>query len=80
MIRRAKSRLTTLPSAGYRRLKNCTAFSCFFAAALVVNVPRFRRFPVLGFFLRENNRYLPDFSFLIIRSKITHLLVRQQTA
>ena len=50
----------------YRRLKNWTAFSCFFAAALVLNVPRFRRFPVLGFFLREYNRYFPPFSFLII--------------
>jgi len=35
------------------RLKNWTARSCFFAAALVLNVPRFRRFPVVGFFFRE---------------------------
>jgi hypothetical protein len=38
------------------RLKNCTAFSCFFAAARDLNVPRFRRFPVFGFFLREYKR------------------------
>jgi hypothetical protein len=30
----------------YRRLKNCTARSCFSAAAREANVPRFRRFPV----------------------------------
>jgi hypothetical protein len=39
-----------------RRLKYCTAFSCFFAAGRVLNVPRFRRFPVFGFFFREYNR------------------------
>jgi hypothetical protein len=39
-----------------RRLKYCTAFSCFFAAARVLNVPRFRRLPVLGFFFREYKR------------------------
>ena len=38
------------------RLKYCTAFSCFFAAARVLNVPRFLRFPVFGFFFREYNR------------------------
>src|SRR5436305_5781645 len=48
------------------RLKYCTAFSCFFAAAFVLKVPRFLRLPVFGFFLREYSRYLPDFSFLII--------------
>jgi hypothetical protein len=40
-------------SAYARRLKNCTAFSCFSAAARVLNVPRLRRFPVFGFFVRE---------------------------
>ena len=47
-------------------LKYCTAFSCFSAAAFVLNVPRFLRLPVLGFFFREYNRYLPDLSFLIM--------------
>ena len=47
-------------------MKYCAAFSCFFAAAFVLNVPRFRRLPVFGFFLREYTRYLPDFSFLIM--------------
>jgi hypothetical protein len=42
------------------------ARSRFFAAALVLNVPRFLRLPVFGFFLREYSRYLPDFSFLIM--------------
>jgi hypothetical protein len=48
------------------RLKYCTARSCFSAAPRVLNVPRFLRFPVLGFFLREYKRYSPDLSFLII--------------
>jgi len=39
-----------------RRLKYCTAFSCFFAAARVLNVPRFLRLPVFGFFFREYKR------------------------
>lgn len=43
-------------SADHARLKYCTAFSCFFAAARVLNVPRFLRFPVFGFFFREYNR------------------------
>jgi hypothetical protein len=43
------------------------ARSCFFAAAFVLNVPRFLRFPVFGSFLREYSRYLSDFSFLIMR-------------
>jgi len=42
------------------------ARSCFFARASVENVPRFLRLPVFGFFLREYNRYIPDFSFLIM--------------
>src|SRR5258708_4958314 len=48
------------------RLKNCTARSCFSAACRLLNVPRFRRLPVFGFFLREYKRYWPDLSFLII--------------
>src|SRR6266480_7388025 len=42
------------------------ARSCFFAAALVLNVPRFLRLPALGFFFREYSRYLSAFSFLIM--------------
>jgi len=42
------------------------ACSCFFACDFVVNVPRFLRLPVFGFFFREYNRYFPDLSFLII--------------
>ncbi len=37
----------------YCLLKNCTARSCFSAAAREENVPRFRLFPVFGFFFRE---------------------------
>src|SRR5215813_10134870 len=48
------------------RLKYCTAFSCFSAAARVPNVPRFFLLPVFGSFLREYKRYSPDLSFLII--------------
>jgi hypothetical protein len=48
------------------RLKYCTARSCASAAFRERNVPRLRRFPVLGFFLCEYKRYCPDFSFLII--------------
>src|ERR1041384_1907392 len=48
------------------RLKNCTAFSCFLALASDENVPRLRRLPVLGFFLREYRRY-PD---LVLRIMI----------
>jgi hypothetical protein len=33
-------------------------------------VPRFLRFPVFGFFLREYNRYFPDFSFLIMLHRV----------
>src|SRR6478672_3732475 len=32
-----------------RRLKNCTARSCFSACSRVLNVPRLRRLPVFGF-------------------------------
>jgi len=38
------------------RLKYCTARSRFLAAARVLNVPKFLRLPVLGFFLREYKR------------------------
>src|SRR5450631_2071737 len=48
-------------------LKYWTAFSWASAAGLVVNVPRFLRFPVLAFFLREYKRYSPVFSLRIIR-------------
>ena len=46
------------------------ARSCFFACASVENVPRFLRFWVFGFFLREYNRYFPDFSFLIMLYRV----------
>jgi hypothetical protein len=36
------------------------------AFSMVEKVPRLRRLPVFGFFLREYNRYSPDFSFRII--------------
>src|SRR5690349_18494878 len=38
---------------GQCRWKYCTSRSCFSAAARVLNVPRFRRLPVLGFFFLE---------------------------
>jgi hypothetical protein len=41
------------PGAFYCRLKNCTARSCFSTAFLDVNVPRFLRLPVFGFFFLE---------------------------
>ena len=49
-----------------RRLKYCTARSCFSAAARESNVPKLRRLPVRGLRLRDESRYFPDFSFLII--------------
>ena len=52
-----------------RFLKNCTTRSCFSAAALEENVPRFLRFPVFEFFFREYNRYSPDFSLRIMPSR-----------
>ena len=55
-------------TAHYLRLKNCTSRSCCSAAARVLNVPRFRRFPVFGFFDREYSRYLPEGSLRIIAS------------
>ena len=47
-------------------LKYRISLSCFSAASRVGNVPRFLRFPVLGFFFREYMRYSPVLSFLII--------------
>ena len=41
-------------------LKYCTARSCASAALRVLNVPKLRRLPVLGFFLREESRNAPD--------------------
>jgi hypothetical protein len=52
------------------RLKNCTARSCFSAAARVRNVPRLRRRPVRGSTFREYRRYSPDFSLRIIVSSL----------
>jgi hypothetical protein len=43
---------------------NCTFM--FLAADLLLNVPRFLRLLVFGFFFRENSRYSPDLSFRII--------------
>jgi len=49
-----------------RRLKNCTARSCFSAATRVSNVPRLRRRLVRGSIFREYSRYLPDLSLRIM--------------
>lgn len=49
-------------------MKYCTSRSCFSAASLVLNVPKFLRFPVFASFFREYNRYSPDFNFLIINA------------
>lgn len=48
-------------------LKYWTARSCFSAAARVLNVPRFFRFPVLESFFFEYNRYSPLCNFRIIQ-------------
>src|SRR5438128_9398278 len=48
------------------RLKNCTARSCCLAFSSDENVPKLRRLPVCGFFLREYSRYSPDLSLRII--------------
>src|ERR1700753_1507166 len=53
-------------NSSHRLLKNCTAFSCFSAAAREENVPRFRRLPVFGFFLREYSRYSPELNLRIM--------------
>ena len=60
LIRRASRLLPPLdpgeappPPQVHCLLKNCTAFSCFFAAASDLKVPRFFRFPVFGSFFRE---------------------------
>jgi hypothetical protein len=47
-------------------LKNCTARSCFCAAASDEKVPKFLRFPVFASFFREYNRYSPDLSLRIM--------------
>ncbi len=60
----------------YPLLKNCTARSCLFAPASEENVPKFRRLPVLGFFLREYRRYSPDFSLRIMHGKMRALRLR----
>jgi hypothetical protein len=53
-FRRLRRAATPLPALRQpRRLKNWTARSCFIAASLVLNVPKLRRLPVWGFFLRE---------------------------
>ena len=49
-----------------RRLKNCTARSCFSAAPRVRKVPKFLRLPVVGSFFREYSRYSPFLSFRIM--------------
>jgi hypothetical protein len=52
-------------------LKYCTARSCFFAAASVLNVPRFLRLFVFGFFFLEYSLYPPEANFRIIKPVIT---------
>lgn len=52
------------------RLKYCTARSCFSAAALDANVPKFFRFPVFASFLREYKRYSPDCNLRIMQNKM----------
>ena len=54
-------------------LKYCTALSWSSAAFRVRNVPRFRRLPVLAFFLREYRRYPPDASFRITSGLLTDM-------
>lgn len=55
-----------MPCAQRLRLKNCTARSCFSAAARDLKVPRFLRLPVFGSFFREYNRNRPSLSLRII--------------
>jgi len=52
------------------RLKNCTARSCFLAAASDEKVPRFFLFPVFAFFVREYKRNSPDLSLRIITKEM----------
>lgn len=40
-----------------------------------MNVPRLRRFPVFGFFLREYRRYSPDLSLRIIGALLPEISV-----
>jgi hypothetical protein len=49
----AEMRSAPPPPQVHCLLKNCTALSCFFAAASDLKVPRFFRFPVFGSFFRE---------------------------
>jgi hypothetical protein len=56
-------------------LKNWTARSCFSAAAREEKVPKFRRLPVFAFFLREYNRYSPDFNLRIMARKMRLLRI-----
>jgi hypothetical protein len=56
-----------------RLLKCCTARSCRSADSRVGNVPRFRRFPVLGSCFREYSRYFPSDSFRIMAPSIPKL-------
>src|ERR1700753_53035 len=51
------------------RLKYCTARSCFLAAAIEENVPRFFRFPDFTSFFREYSRYSPDFNLRIMQKR-----------
>ena len=62
----ARSRREGLQDLLQCLLKNCTARSCFCAAASEPNVPKFFRLPVFASFLREYSRYSPDFSLRIM--------------
>src|ERR1700692_1996235 len=66
-IKRMSADLRLLKVLQRARLKYCTARSCFCAAARVLKVPRLRRLPVFGFFLREYNRYSPELNLRIMR-------------
>src|SRR2546423_988996 len=62
-----------LRHALYRLLNICTARSCLRAAASEPKVPRLRRRPVVGFFLREYRRYFPEGSLRIIQLESARL-------
>ncbi len=66
--RKDLGRSSEMPSITTSSVEPCnwTARSCFSAAFRVENVPRLRRRPVFGFFLREYSRYLPDASLRIM--------------
>ena len=57
-------------------LKNCTARSCFCAAASDENVPKFLRLPVFAFFFCEYNRYSPDFNLRITWEQMSRRATR----